>query len=119
MDPSINPNAPTQPPGPAETSAMALQGLGLKRRETLGHKVYAVVAQAVAEGSANLSAREVQALFEQHHHIRLEMSTLSGVINNLVQAERLQRILEPRACTVTGRQIQPIKPVPKQGRLVA
>lgn len=98
---------------------MALQDLGLKRRETLSHKVYAVIAQAVSEGSANMSAREAQALFEQHHRVRVEMSTLSGIINNLIQAQRLQRILDPRVCIVTGRLIQPVKPVPKQGRLVA
>lgn len=103
---------------PAASSARSLEQAGLRGQQTQREQVLHVVRQAAARGQRNVSGREVQALFQREFGKWVDMSTLSARINNLIASHHLERLTEARACGVTGRDILPVRALPKQGSVL-
>lgn len=106
----------TSSPG-REASAQALHGLSIGTQKTMGDKIVHILQQAHQAGVRDLSGREIQARYQQQFGQFVEMSSLSGRINNLMAAGRVERLQDHRPCTVTGLNIAPVRLVPKQGSL--
>lgn len=99
------------------TSAASLQALGHHGQKTHMDLVETVVRQACLRGAKDISMREIQQALERDHSVRLDVSSISGRVNALVAAKRIQRADEARKCTVTGRDIKPLSAPMRQGRL--
>ena len=56
-----------------------------------------------------LSAKEIQHYYNMHAGKFVEASSLSPRINSLVAAGRLHRLSSPRPCTITGRNVLPVR----------
>ena len=104
--------------GAAYTSAASLQGMGLGNIKTLQDQVLDICWIAQRGGAKNLSLREIQKRYELKYSRRLDISSISGRVHNLVVANRLERLEQSRECSVTGRQILPVCIPMTQARLV-
>lgn len=110
---------------PTNTSAQALHAVGLTSLKHLQDKIVDICVAAQRNGAQDLSGREIQQLYEQRYSaeqgraVRIEMSSVSSRVNALVSAGRLQRLDIPRACSVTGSSILPVRVPMTQTRLVA
>lgn len=89
----------------APASRQALASISLPARKTKADLIDDVVADAMRAGCPNVSMREVQARLLAAHGLRLDLSTISGRVNELVAAGRLLRSKTTRPCTVTGQGI--------------
>lgn len=89
----------------APASRQALASISLPARKTKADLIDDVVADAMRDGCPNVSMREVQARLLASHGLRLDLSTISGRVNELVAAGRLLRSKTTRPCTVTGQGI--------------
>lgn len=89
----------------APASRQALASISLPARKTKADLIDEVVADAMRAGCPNVSMREVQARLLASHGLRLDLSTISGRVNELVAAGRLLRSKTTRPCTVTGQGI--------------
>jgi hypothetical protein len=89
----------------APASREALASISLPHRKTKGDLIDDVVADAMRSGCRDVSMREVQARLMAAHGLRLDLSTISGRVNELVAAGRLLRSKTTRPCTVTGQGI--------------
>lgn len=89
----------------APASRQALASISLPARKTKADLIDDVVADAMRAGCPNVSMREVQARLLASHGLRLDLSTISGRVNELVAAGRLLRSKTTRPCTVTGQGI--------------
>ena len=64
-----------------------------------------------------MSMQEIQAPLERAVARRVDMSTISARVNELVAAKRVVRDIDhPRACSVSGAMICPLSVAPKQVR---
>lgn len=123
---SFAPPAPAPAPMPTEpkpratkeASYLALEQMGLIGLKTVADDVYLVIAAACRTGAIDLTRREVQALFEQRFERRIDASSISARVNELVAAERVLERKDNRACTVTGNMVGAVYVVAKQTRLV-
>lgn len=89
----------------ARASRQALASISLPHRKTKSDLIDDVVADAMRAGCQDVSMREVQARLMAAHGLRLDLSTISGRVNELVAAGRLIRSTTTRPCTVTGQGI--------------
>ena len=89
----------------APASRQALAAISLPDRKTKADLIEDVVADAMRAGRPNVSMREVQARLLAAYGLRVDMSTISGRVNELVAAGRLVRSKTTRPCTVTGQGI--------------
>lgn len=103
----------------ADTSAKALDAMGLRAMAGQRRKIFDIVVGAQRNGAKDLSLREIQARFEQREGQRIDVSTVSARVNNLVAAGWLQRRADIRPCTVTGMGVHPVYAPEKQARLCA
>lgn len=71
-------------------------------------RVHECVAQGMRDGHADMSLQEIKAAYYAKWGSRIDLSSVSGRVNELVAAARLQRLESTRACSVTGRQIHPV-----------
>lgn len=101
------------------TSAEAFYGLPNKFRESLQGRLLAVIAQRHGYGVRDLSMRELREAFFQAHQQWVDMSSISSSCDGLIKAGRLERLQEPRECTITGRDIKPLRAVLRQADLPA
>lgn len=104
---------------PVNTSAQALAAMRLPDIKQLQDKIHDICVAAQRNGYADLSGKEIQARYELLYGQRIEASTVSSRVNNLVTAGRLERVKQVRPCAVTGRDIHPVRVPLKQARLVA
>lgn len=100
------------------TSAQALQRMGLKKIAGMQAIVLEICLSAQRNGALDLSSREIQALYEQQYGKRIEAATIAARVNGLVSAHRLERVREGRPCSVTGIEIHPVRVPMTQARLV-
>lgn len=101
----------------ADTSRDALKRISTAARMSILERIESVVTDSGRRGVRDMSAREIRDKIEADTGRRIELSTITARVNELVTAGRLQR--DPaytRACTVTGQQIHPLRAVPKQTR---
>jgi hypothetical protein len=89
----------------APASRQALASISLPARKTRADLIDDVVADAMRSGCSDVSMREVQARLMTTYDLRLDLSTISGRVNELVAAGRLIRSQATRPCSVTGQSI--------------
>lgn len=111
-------NSSNDRPAPGYTSARALGSLGNTGIKTSSDKVFDIVLAAQRNGADDLSGKEIQARYELLYGKRIDSGTVSARVNNLVTAKRLERLTFSRACTVTGRDIYPVRVPAAQARLM-
>jgi hypothetical protein len=118
--PVTQPIIPTEPKQRAtkDASYLALGQLGLVGLKTSADDVYLVIAAACKAGAADLTRRELQALFEKRFERRMDASSISARVNELVTAQRVLERPDNRVCTVTGNMVGAVYVVMKQVRLV-
>lgn len=92
------------------TSAQAFDSVSLGELKYIQDEIEHIVRSACSRGVPDLSLREIQHRYESATGRRIELSTVSSRVNSLVCAKRLQRPGEPRACSITGRNILPVRP---------
>ena len=102
-----------------DTSAQALNDLGLRKLKGELDKIYDIVLAAARHGISDMSGREIQARYEQLYSKRIDSGTVSARVKNLVDGGRLYRCIMSRACRVTGKDIHPVRVVATQARLAA
>lgn len=102
-----------------DTSAMALDAIGLTGRMGLHEKILDICLCEQRGGAEDLSGKEIQANFEQRYNKRIEAGNVSARVNELVAAKRLERIALTRKCTVTGKDIHPVRVPATQSRFPA
>lgn len=108
------------PAGVAGSSRDALAAVSMTARKTMGDRIHDVVVQACRAGEKDLSMREIQLRLNQSTGVYMDMSSISARVNALVCSHRLVRDKEnPRPCSVTGKQIEPLSVPPVQARLCA
>lgn len=102
-----------------DTSAQALDAMGLRRMTGQRREVFDIVVGAQRNGARDLSLREIQQRYETRHGKRIDVSTVSARVHNLVTAGWLHRRADVRACDITGMAVHPVFAPAKQARLCA
>ena len=102
----------------SQASAQAFGTIGNAGLKTSADKVFDICLAAQRNGIDDLSGREIQARYELLHGKRIDSGTVSARVNALVAAKRLERLTFSRACSVTGRDIYPVRVPATQARLV-
>lgn len=101
----------------ADTSRAALAKISPRGRMTISSQIETIVANACPAGSKGLSMQEIQEPLERAMARRVDMSTISARVNELVAAKRLIRdIANPRVCSQSGAMICPLSVAPQQVR---
>lgn len=107
-----------------ETSGEAFRTIGNKGLSAEMRKVLDICLAAQRNGAQDLSGREVQVRYEAYYSqtsgkvVRKDMSSISGRINDLVTAGRLERLPLKRQCSISGESIMPVRVPAMQSRLV-
>lgn len=111
----------TAPPRRAatDTSAQALDAMGLRKMAGQRRVVFDIVLGAQRSGAHDVSLREIQQRFEALYGKRIDVSTVSARVHNLVAAGWLHRRADIRACSVTGQGVHAVFVPPSQARLCA
>lgn len=100
-----------------DTSAQALDAMGLRRMAGQRRKIFDIVVAAQRRGVQDMSLREIQGRYECLEGRRIDVGTVSARVNNLVAAGWLQRRSDIRPCGVTGHGVHPVYVLPQQERL--
>ncbi len=97
-----------------DTSIDAYHGIGNAYKATVCDSIYSIV----AESKSALSLREIKSRYNELFDADIDVSTVSGRVNDLVKAGRLHRVADKRKCNITGVNIYPVSIVPVQLGLV-
>lgn len=103
---------------PVNTSAQAFHALRMPDLKQLQDKIHDICLAAQRNGYDDLTRKEIQARYELLYSARIDASTVSSRVHNLIVAGRLERTAV-RRCTVTGNEVEPVRVPMKQARLVA
>jgi hypothetical protein len=91
------------------SSIQAHRQISARRKKSKADLIESVVVVAMRSGAADLSMREIQAGLETRYDLRLDLSTISARVNELVSAGRLLRDKTiTRPCRVTRVGIHPV-----------
>lgn len=101
-----------------QTSAQAHDAFGAHRAKKIKAEILDIVIAAARHGVDDLSGREIQQRYELQHGKRIEASTISSRVNDLIASGLLERA-GARPCKVTGNNIAPVRAVAHQVRLTA
>lgn len=102
----------------APTSRAALAEISLSSQMSMMDRIELVITNAMRNGAKDMSMKEVQAALERTYGLHVELSSISGRVNALVNAKRVVRDkLHPRTCSVTGRSIEPLSVAAEQERM--
>lgn len=102
-----------------DTSAEALQALGLRGRQKQLRAVYDVVLACQRGGVQDMSLTEIRNEFERRHSTRIDLNRVSARVYDLCNMGWLQRREDTRPCSVTGRNVHAVFVPAKQARLCA
>lgn len=105
-------------PTPDSTSAQALAAIGQRTVMNLQDRIHDICVAAQRNGMDDLSGKEIQERYERLYSKRIDASSVSARINNLISAKRLERLTTVRPCRVTGHDIHPVRVPATQARLV-
>ena len=100
-----------------EASFVALGQMGLLGLKTSADNVYLVIAAACRAGVQDLTRRELQALYEERFECRMDASSISARVNELVTAQRVLERKDNRVCMITGNMVGAVYVVMKQERM--
>lgn len=100
------------------TSAQALNDVGLRGQKQQSDKVLDIVIAAQRSGAKDLSLREIAKRWELVHGVSIDVGTVSARVCNLISQHRLVRIeSNARACSISGKTVQPVCAPEKQARM--
>lgn len=102
---------------PVNTSGQAFAAL---RPPDIKHKldrICDICLAAQRNGYDDLTRKEIQARYEMLYGCRIDASSVSSSVNNLIIGKRLERA-PVRCCTVTGNEVEPVRVPYTQARLV-
>lgn len=103
-----------------DTSREALTGMSLPHRKLLLDEVATAIEQLMRAGQKDVSMREIQRHLEVHMGRRIDVSSISGRVNELEAANRVHRDRErTRPCSITGKGVHPLTIQPAQQRMFA
>ena len=110
---------PTQISGATRiTSAQVLGDIGLRNQKQQADKVLDIVVAAHRNGIKDLSLREIAKRWELVHGVSIDVGTVSARVCNLIAQRRLVRVEEDaRACSVSGKTVQPVSAPVQQARM--
>lgn len=91
-----------------ESSIRSYQSLSNRSKQTVADKIYEIVGMWCSVDAGGISMAEIQEEFFNVHNYRVEKSTISPRVNELIAAGRLYRHPHLRTCSVTGKAIHPI-----------
>lgn len=103
----------------SHTSAQSLGEIGLRQLKGELDKIHDIVLAAARHGVDDMSGREIQARYELIYGKRIDSGTVSARVKNLVDGKRLERCRIARSCTITGKDIHPVRVTAQQTRLAA
>ena len=102
------------------SSIEAHSRLSNTKRKSKSDLIESVVVVAMRSGAVDLSMREIQAGLQSRFEMRLDLSTISARVNELVTAGRLLRDKNyTRPCRVTGVGVHPVCAPLEQVRMFA
>jgi hypothetical protein len=102
-----------------DTSSASLKQMGLREMAAKQKEIFDVVLARQREGQADMSLTEIRDAFESRHGRRIDLNRVSSRVSELVDAQRLERTQEPRACSISGRMVHPVYVPAHQARLCA
>lgn len=103
-----------------DTSRQALSSMSLHRRKLLLDEVAISIAQLQRAGHKDVSMREIQRHMEVHMGRRVDVSSISGRVNELEAAKRVHRDRAyTRPCSITGKGVHPLTVTAEQQRMFA
>ncbi len=91
-----------------DTSITAYHAIPARRLGALQGRIVDIVEEQLKAGRDDLSLQEIKAAYHAKWHTTIDLSSVSGRVNELVGV-RLERLETTRACTVTGKQIHPVR----------
>lgn len=97
-----------------DTSIEAYHNISNTYKATVCDSIYSIV----AESNSALSLREIQSRYNSTHQASIDVSTVSGRVNELIAAGRLERTAPVRKCTFSGKSVHPVSIVPVQMVLI-
>jgi hypothetical protein len=100
-----------------DTSAQALDAMGLKVRQKAMQDVYRVVVLLMRNGAADASLSEIQRAYEQGYSKRIDLNRVSARVYDLKQSGWLIARQDTRPCRITGRMVHPVFAVARQAGL--
>lgn len=107
-------------PSEISTSAQALAQVGLQGQKHQADAVLDICIAAHRNGVKDLSLREIAKRYEWIHSRSIDVGTVSARVSNLVAAKRLVRVEgSARACSISGKTVQPVSVPMAQERLCA
>lgn len=106
-----------QPARVMDTSAQALQQLGVRAMAKQQKEIFDTVLRAQRNGAKDMSLTEIRDAYERHHGRRIDLNRVSARVSNLVTAGRLVRLSDTRPCAVTQRNVHPVFVPESQARL--
>lgn len=116
----ITPVAPPPAFRATDTSAQALDAVGLRAMAGQRRKIFDIVVAAQRRGGRDMSMREIQRVYEANECRRIDIGTVSARVNNLIAAGWLHRSVDiSRPCSITGITVHPVFAMPQQVRLCA
>jgi hypothetical protein len=102
----------------ADSSRQQLQRISLTRRKSMTDEIELTLRLGHQRGLVDMSMQEIQHDLEQRLERRIELSTISARVNELVTARRVVRDKEnTRPCTRSKADIHPLSIPPTQARL--
>lgn len=91
-----------------ESSIKAYHSLPNHQKKTVADKIYEIVQMWCSVDAGGISMAEIQDEFFNVYGYRVEKSTISPRVNELICSGRLFRHSHLRTCSVTGKAIHPI-----------
>ena len=109
--------------GTVETSAQALNAIGMDKRKTNADKVIDIVVACQRNGVRDMSRGEIRDQMELVHGRRFDSGWVSARVKELIDAKRLERVVIRRPCCSPSAgksgDIEPVRVPMTQARLVA
>lgn len=101
------------------TSADAYSALGLKAVQGQARAIFDVVLGAQKAGARDMSLREIREAYERRCNKRIDVSSVSARVNNLIAMGWLERRAEVRPCSISNAGVRPVFVPAKQARMFA
>jgi hypothetical protein len=102
-----------------DTQSASLKAVGVKGMAKSLNEIYEVVRVGIQRGAQDMSLTEIRDLYEHIHDKRIDLNRVSARVSNLIAAQRLERRLDTRQCSVSKRLVHPVFIPLKQVRLCA
>lgn len=106
-------------PATVDTSSAAYTGMGLRKLAAQQQEVLDVVLGLQRQGRSDCSLTEIRDAYELRFSKRIDLNRISARVYDLVNAHRLVRAVDTRACTVSKKLIHPVYAPARQERLCA